>query len=35
MIIQEDSVAETIKKVELEKLLSIGKIIDKYYRDLT
>jgi len=35
MITQEDSVAETIKKVGLEKLLSIGEIIDKYYGDLT
>jgi len=34
MITQEDSVAETIKKVGLEKLLSIGEIIDKYYGDL-
>ena len=33
MITQEDSVAETIKKVGLEKLLSIGEI--KYYGDLT
>jgi len=35
MITQEDSVAETIKKVGLEKLLSIGEIIGKYYGDLT
>ena len=35
MIIQEDSVAETIKKLGIEKLLSIGEIIDKYYGDLT
>ena len=34
-ITQEDSVAETIRKVGLEKLLSIGEIIDKYYGDLT
>jgi len=31
MLTQEDSVAETIKKVGLEKLLSIGEIINKYY----
>ena len=35
MITQEDSVAETIRKVGLEKLLLIIEIIDKYYRDLT
>ena len=35
MITQEDSIAETIRKVGLEKLLSIGEIIDKYYGDLT
>jgi len=35
LIIQEDSVAETIKKLGIEKLLSIGEIIDKYYGDLT
>ena len=34
-ITQEDSVEETIRKVGLEKLLSIGEIIDKYYEDLT
>ena len=34
MITQEDSVAETIKKVRLEKLLLNGEIIDKYYGDL-
>ncbi|ORY21973.1 hypothetical protein LY90DRAFT_515797 [Neocallimastix californiae] len=35
LITQEDSVVEAIKKVGLEKLLSIGEIIDKYYGDLT
>jgi len=34
MITLEDSVAETIKKVGLEKLLTIDEIIDKYYGDL-
>jgi len=34
LVAQEDSVAETIRKVGLEKLLSIGEIIDKYYGDL-
>jgi len=29
-----DSIAETIRKVGLEKSLSIGEIIDKYYGDL-
>ena len=31
LVAQEDSIAETIRKVGLEKLLSIGEIIDKYY----
>ena len=35
MITQEDSAAETVEKVGLEQLFSIGEIIDKYYRDLT
>jgi len=34
MLTQKDSVEETIKKVGLKKLLSIGEIIDKYYGDL-
>jgi len=34
LVAQEDSIAETIRKVGLEKLLSIGEIIDKYYSDL-
>jgi len=34
MVIQGDSMEETINKVGLEKLLIIGKIINKYYREL-
>ena len=34
MVTQEDSKEEAIRKVGLEKLLTIGEIIDKYYRDL-
>jgi len=34
LVAQKDSIAETIRKVGLEKLLSIGEIIDKYYGDL-
>ncbi|KAG4094391.1 hypothetical protein H8356DRAFT_1333391 [Neocallimastix lanati (nom. inval.)] len=34
MVIQGDSIEETINKVGLEKLLIIGKIINKYYREL-
>jgi len=35
MITQEDSVAETIRKVGLEKLLILSEIIDKYYGDFS
>jgi len=35
MLIQWYSVEETIKKVGLEKLISIGEIIYKHYGDLT
>jgi len=35
MLTQEDSEEETIKKVGLEKIMTIGEIIGKYYGDLT